>query len=331
MRGCKLIIVLLCLCSPSFAEQEPQSLPKQGGTRQQSPLRFVSYNVENLFDCSHDTLKNDSAFLPTGTYHWTKARFYHKIHNLSQVICNIGTDSTFFLPPTLIGLQEVENDSCLIKLLRHLPYEHFPYRFLHYESPDRRGIDVALLYDSLLVTPLCHRPIAVAHDSISRPTRDILYASLLLCNIDTIHCFVCHLPSQLGGAAQTRHRRQQVIDIIREHTDSILLLNGDAQIILMGDFNSSPQQNIPPLINLMYGLTTPIGTHKYQGRWEILDQIYVSPALLNHVRQAHIFSPSWLLEADRQHLGTRPKRTFVGPRYKGGYSDHLPVYVDYFQ
>ena len=292
-----------------------------------APIRVVTYNTENFFDCRHDSLKNDSAFLPEGNYHWLPSRYRKKIHNLSQVICNIGSTDSSYVCPAIIGLQEVENDSCLIALLRHLPHEHFPYKYIHYESADLRGIDVALLYDTILFSAVSAHPIPVPHDSIVRPTRDILYASLNS-GRNTLHCFVCHLSSQLGGAARSEQRRQQVAKIIKHHTDSILSLDSAAHIIVMGDFNSRPQQNIPPLTNLLYKYPTEIGTHKYHGIWEILDQIYVSPALLRHVSQPVIYSPSWLIERDLKHLGVRPKRTFIGPRYVGGYSDHLPVYID---
>ena len=325
-------------------------------------IRIVSYNVENLFDYRHDTLKNDFAFLPEGQYRWTKTKFHNKLHKIAQVICNIGDT----LLPAIIGLQEVENDSCLYRLCHnHLGSHFFSYAYLHYESPDLRGIDVALLYDTTLFRPLSAYPIPIPFDSTVRPTRDILYAHLLntsritqmsehtpLAGNDrssfSLHCFVCHFPSQLGGAANTKKRRQQVEQTLINHIDSLLSIDPDAKIIVMGDFNGEPRDCLPPLINLMnsgnnsmYERSETFSTMKYapsnrkhyytykfRDIWSCIDQFFVSPSLLYLITDTRVYSPEWLLEKDERYLGYKPFRTFVGPRFNGGYSDHLPIILD---
>lgn len=333
-------------------------------------IRVVSYNVENLFDCNHDSLKNDSAFLPDSPQHWTQHRYRNKLHKIAQVICNIGAGQ----PPAIVGMMEVENDSCLNDLCRyHLLPRHFPYRYLHYESADPRGIDVALLYDTLMLRHIVSHPISVSGNTSKHPTRDVLYSAFVLTDsyrpyshtpADTLHCFVCHLPSQLGGIKATSHRRQQVIDIIKQHSDSLLEANQNAAIIVMGDFNTAPANSLPPLVNTMltgFNFVSPStpsspkapaphsqhadessttfdasdipadlvsGTHKYQGIWSTLDQFYLSPALYANASPALIYAPLYLLEQDNRYLGYKPFRTYSGPRYLGGYSDHLPIYID---
>ena len=160
----------------------------------QDPLTIISYNVENLFDCQHDSLKNDSSFLLDGLHHWTYYRYQTKIDRIAQVVVNIsGWESV-----PLVGLCEVENARCLSDLCYRL--KRFNYQFVHYESPDERGVDVALLYDSTKVNILNSKPLRV--DLLGDKTRDVLYACCLVNKCDTIHAMVCHLPSKLGGSGK---------------------------------------------------------------------------------------------------------------------------------
>lgn len=307
-------------------------------------FRILSYNVENLFDYEHDSLKQDSAFLPDGLNHWTESRYRTKLHHLSQVIATAGG----WQAPAVVGLMEVENSRCLEDLCRfYLPHSRFPYRILHFESPDVRGVDVAMLYDTLRLRLLDGRPVPVVLPQNERPTRDLLYAKMeLLQTHDTLHLVVCHFPSQLGGASATAHKREAAFSALAHITDSLLSLLPEAKIIAMGDFNTSPSSRMAPMQNLMlntaaYILEKPAnidGTHKYQGDWSFLDQFIVSPFLVTHAachpnspsHSLHfgVYAPEWLVEKDEKFLGTKPKRTFSGPRYLCGYSDHLPIYID---
>ena len=282
-----------------------------------SSLRIVSYNVENLFDTQHDTLKNDSSFLPDGMHHWTYRRYQTKIDRIAQVLANIGGWESI----PLVGLCEVENARCLRQLCYRLRCFH--YRYVHYDSPDERGVDVALLYDSTRVSILHSRALSLSLEGDY--TRDILYVSALYELRDTVHVMMCHLPSQLGGAANTDWKRQRAKSLLQSQIDSILLLHPSANIVVMGDMNTSPQDDLMGMTNLMLPIQKAgQGTHKYQGIWTCLDQFYVSAALIPQ-STVTIFSPPWLLEEDTKYLDTQPHRTYVGFRYHDGYSDHLPV------
>ena len=289
----------------------------QSAVLAQDSLTIISYNVENLFDCQHDTLKNDSSFLPDGMHHWTYYRYQTKLDRIAQVIVNIsGWESA-----ALVGLCEVENTRCLRDLCYRL--KRFHYKYVHYESDDERGVDVALLYDSTKVKVLKSKPLKV--DLNEDRTRDVLYACCLLNKQDTIHTMVCHLPSQLGGGATTHWKRQAAKQVIQQQIDSIYSVHPEATIVVMGDMNSEAKDDLQGVNNLMIGLAKEgKGTHKYHGIWSCLDQFYVSSRLLEKAG-ARIFAPAWLQEEDTKYLDLQPKRTYVGFRYHDGYSDHLPI------
>ena len=282
-----------------------------------SSLRIVSYNVENLFDTKHDTLKNDSSFLPDGMYHWSYRRYQTKIDRIAKVIVDIAGWETI----PLVGLCEVENASCLRNLCYAL--RRFNYSYVHYDSPDERGVDVALLYDSTQIAIISAQALALSLNGDA--TRDILYVSALYQQRDTIHAMVCHLPSQLGGSAETEWKRQQAKDLIQTQIDSILCQQPQAKIVVMGDMNTHPQDDLKGMVNMMEPIQQKgQGTHKYQGIWTCLDQFYVSPSIASR-SVASIFSPQWLLEEDTKYLDYKPRRTYIGYRYNDGYSDHLPI------
>ena len=280
-------------------------------------MRIVSYNVENLFDTKHDTLKNDSSFLPEGMHHWTYRRYQTKIDRIAQVLVNIGGWESV----PLVGLCEVENARCLRNLCYKL--RRFHYKYVHYDSPDERGIDVALLYDSTRLSILNRRALSLSLDGDA--TRDILYVSALYKQRDTVHVMMCHLPSQLGGASNTDWKRQRAKSLIQSQIDSIFLFQPSANIVVMGDMNTSAQDDLTGMVNLMIPIQKMgQGTHKYQGIWTCLDQFYVSQSIATKAT-ATIFSPWWLLEEDTKYLDYKPHRTYIGFRYNDGYSDHLPI------
>ena len=284
---------------------------------EKSSLRIVSYNVENLFDTKHDTLKNDSSFLPEGMHHWTYRRYQTKIDRIAQVLVNIGGWESV----PLVGLCEVENARCLRNLCYKL--RRFHYKYVHYDSPDERGVDVALLYDSTRLSILNRRALSLSLDGDA--TRDILYVSALYEQRDTVHVMMCHLPSQLGGASNTDWKRQRAKSLIQSQIDSIFLFQPSANIVVMGDMNTSAQDDLTGMVNLMIPIQKMgHGTHKYQGIWTCLDQFYVSQSIATKATTT-IFSPWWLLEEDTKYLDYKPHRTFIGFRYNDGYSDHLPI------
>ena len=295
-------------------------------TLQAEPLRVVSYNVENLFHPKHDTVagveKDDLEWTPEGERRWSYTRYYRKVEQIARVLTNIGEMSGV----DLIGLQEVENALCVKRLCRALPHQE--YDFIHYESPDRRGIDVALLYRKTRIDTLQTRVLPV--DLGEQTTRDILYACVVANRQDTLHLLVCHLPSQRGGEAASQWKREAAKRVIQTAVDSILTVSPQAQIIVMGDMNSAPKNDLRGLDNRMMDKAMRLsrkGTHKYQGRWTCLDQFYTSPNL-DYRSQVRIYDAEWIQETDEKYMGLRPKRTYNGVRYENGFSDHLPIIID---
>lgn len=287
------------------------------------PLRIVSYNVENLFHPKHDSIcldsttfieKDDYEWTAEGQRRWSYTRYYRKVENIARVLTNIGEWDGV----DIVGLQEVENALCVKRLCYTLrPGE---YDFVHYESPDPRGIDVALIYKKARIDTLSSKAISIQHSDFR--TRDILYVKALVDKKDTLHFFVCHLPSQRGGAAESEWKRKIAREVLQGAIDSVYLAFRDPKIVVMGDFNSEPKEDLRGVKNRMKELT---GTHKYQGRWTCLDQFYTSPSL-DSLSRAEIYNAAWIQEPDEKYLDLRPKRTYNGFRYqKDGFSDHLPI------
>ena len=280
-------------------------------------FRIVSYNVENFFYPESDSMNTDTTYTPSGTRRWSYVRYQTKQRQIARVIADIGgMDGA-----GLVGLMEVESDQCLHDLCQY-NMRALGYDYVHYDSPDARGIDVALLYRPDLFKILDSKPIAV--DIGSHKTRDLLYAKGLTQYGDTMHIMVCHLPSKLSGVKISAERQTKVKAIIQQLADSILRANSDAHIVVMGDMNNSPKQDIAGLQNKMQGVH---GTYKYHGDWSTIDQFYVSPAV-DSISNARVYTADWLLEEDERYEGKRPKRTYSGFRYIGGCSDHLPIILD---
>lgn len=304
------IALLLWVCASAFSQQT---------------LRIMSYNVENLFYPETDSLHEDVEFTLEGARHWSFTRYRRKLSHIAEVMACVGQWET----PAIVGFQEVEEERCLSDLCTYHLRSH-RYRYVLFEGPDVRGVDVGLIYDTTQVTLLSSRAIPVPMPENERPTRDILYTSFLLRDSTTLHVFTCHLPSQLGGRKASEPRRKVAYDILSVQADSLLSADSTACIVMMGDFNTEPQQALTPLINLMLPFAKQDkGTEKYKGHWSCLDQFFVSPAMLATVT-ARIFDADFLLEPDDAYLGTRPKRTYQGYNYqKSGYSDHLPILLEW--
>ncbi len=302
----------------------------------QERIRFVTYNVENLFDCSDDSLTNDEAFLPTSLRRWSKYRYWNKLHAISRAIATIGGDRA----PDLVALCEVENDSVLHDLTRRSPLRTVHYDYLMTSSRDPRGIDVALLYKPTVFSPFAHRSLRLPARHIPEGSyvRDILCVSGTLIMGDTLDLIVCHLPSRLNGrkAARLRHN---VVKYMQQAIDSITTIRAVPRIIVMGDFNDTPHsRTLRPLTEngrLTCITDTLSGSYRYKGHWQQIDHIYLSPALLDSRHTLHL-SPhgAWipydatLMEPEPLYGGYRPHRTYNGLHYEGGTSDHLPVCSD---
>ena len=277
---------------------------------------IVSYNVENLFHPAHDTVagieKEDYEWTPDGERHWSYARYYRKEENIARVLTNIGEWDGV----DVVGLQEVENALCVKRLCYTL--RRNAYDFVHYESPDRRGIDVAFVYKKARIDTLRTRTVRIRHPELR--TRDILYVCARVDKRDTIHFFVCHMPSQRGGKAESAWRRDAAQTVLQQAVDSVFNLHPDARIIVIGDMNEDGLTIRGLKDKKMQGN----GTHKYQGQWTYLDHFYVSPSI-DSLSQARVYDPEWIQEPDEKYLGLKPKRTYNGFIYQNGYSDHLPI------
>ncbi len=316
----------------------------------ESYLKMMFYNVENLFDTENDSLTNDEEFLPRGMKFWTKKKYYTKLNHIATTIVSLGGWS----PPAIVGLCEVENRKVLDDLCKRTGLKNLNYRIIHKESPDKRGIDVALLYQKSAFKPLSYKALEVTFPfSPGSTTRDILYVKGQTKNNDTLHLFINHWPSRWGGQLESERRRMQAASRLRIEIDSIFENQPMAKIVIMGDLNDYPENKSlkevlkarvtyenpdnQELYNLsaFIGQTKNIGSHKHEGDWGILDQIIVSGALLNAKKglktvkeNAGIFYTDFLLIDDETYTGKKNFRTYLGYKYIGGYSDHLPVFLD---
>lgn len=297
-------------------------------------LTFVELNCENLFDIKHDSLKQDTEYLPEAARHWTAKRYWKKINNIGQELISCTADSISLQLPDLIALCEVENDSVLRDITKRSLLRNGGYEYVMTDSPDERGIDVALLYHPFSFSPINARPIQVAPMKDKRTTRDILYVSGRLISDDTLHVFVVHAPSRYGGVRETQPYRVSVAMRLCEAIDSLRILSSEARIIVAGDFNDSAHDEALTilyrhgLINVTeaaQGRNGAKGTYRYEGKWESIDHILVSSSLLPDFEFSFINDAAFLLEEDTKYGGKQPRRTYKGYRYQGGYSDHLPL------
>lgn len=282
------------------------------------------WNVENLFYPEVDSVNTDHEFTPNGIRHWTHSRYQAKVARIAQVAVNAGGWQGI----DVIGLCEVEDSASVSDIRRLLGKE---YKTVHYDSPDPRGIDVALLYRSTCVL-LNSYPIPIQLPE-GKPTRDLLYARLLMPQHDTIDFLLCHLPSMRGGYGSAKKNRLVVKTTMQQIIDSLLQINNNRQIVVMGDMNDAPHNDLNGMHNQMCYLQPKtshrypsiLGTYKYHGVWSFLDQFYLSKGFIQRKTEIRVYAPNYLLEDDERYLGVRPKRTYFGIRYHNGYSDHLPI------
>jgi predicted extracellular nuclease len=317
----------------------------------QNNFRVVFYNVENLFDIVDNPDKEDEEFTSEGSRRWTNYRYYKKINNLAKVISAIGEWEN----PALVGLCEVENDKVMTDLVRYSPLRKMQYNYVITSSEDARGINVALMYQRNQFRLLEHNAISIfLPHAPQKKTRDVLHVSGEIITGDTLDVFVCHFPSRRGGELASEPDRITAASIVRAKADSLMTIRSKANILIMGDFNDEPSNKSllqvlnakaisdeiksNELYNLFFFLEkhSPIGSYKFREQWNFLDQIIVSGNLLDTTQRfqvlpktATIFQAPFLLVPDMTHRGKRPKKTFHGYKYEGGYSDHLPVFVDF--
>lgn len=333
-----ILALILGACLNSYG-QNPQ-LDKKG-------IRVMFYNVENLFHPTNDSLKKDDEFTPEGTRYWSFKRYQDKINKVAKTVLAIGE----WEPPAVVGLCEIENIQCLNDLVQNSPLKNFGYEIAFHDCDDQRGIDVALLYRPAYFKLLAFESIKLNFpEEGSRPSRDISYTKGLVGN-DTVHVFVNHWPSRYGGQLATLPKRNFAATVLRAKMDSILAVSPNANLVAMGDFNDHPEdesmqdimraRKMPgemqndDFLNLIWQYEFKQGTHKYDHEWGILDQFVVNKAALDSTSTiytrpelAHIFDADYLLEAEKDGIGKITNRTYIGFKYHGGYSDHLPIYMD---
>lgn len=347
------IFLLFCLLSASFCLCSAQD--KHG----KWTIRVMEYNVENLFDCQHDTLKDDFDYLPEGAYRWTRSKYWKKLNSVARGIVLASTENKRFLPPDLIGLCEVENDSVLYSLTHRSLLRGAGYEYVMTSSPDVRGVDVALLYQPVSFRLVSHYGIRIDTIPSMRPTRDILYvkgevrttqssavdAQEENCHHSTsslvpLHVFVLHAPSRRGGERATRSYRLAVANRLISSLDSINSVESESRIIVMGDFNDYAGDASLRLL-AGHGLTDVSakpyitedkhvkGTYRYQGEWGSLDHLLVSETVLGTFVASRVGYHTDMIEDDEKYGGVKPYRFFRGPTMYGGFSDHLPLIVDF--
>ncbi len=308
-------------------------------------IYIANWNVENLFDTFNDTAKNDDEFLPEGKKQWTEEKFMKKIENLSEGIHFMNNGKG----PDIIAFEEVEN----IGVMKFIVYKFTgrDYITVHRDSPDLRGIDVGLLYDRNVFDILHVQKIPVKLPD-GTLTRDILHVTLKYkLGLDSLHIFVNHWPSRRMGTEATEYKRKIAAEILRGKVDSVLDLDPDNKIIILGDFNDEPADNsilnklkadtancsqitksdARKLYNLAFSdYKLGLGTYRYKKDWNLLDQIIISGSLLDNSGLSYfcdsfeIIKPEFILE-NKKDDSSAPLPTFRGNKYLGGYSDHFPV------
>ena len=341
----KLLLVLFC----AVLFSAPASAQKKF-----SVYAIGFYNVENLFDTTHDEGKNDYDFTPTGSYQWNEMKYRHKLHNMASVLAEMGTDVLPNVGCAAIGLAEVETDHVMNDLTAQPELAARGYKYVHIEGPDHRGIDCALIYNPKLFTVRDTKLVPYVYDlpkDSTRATRGFLTVSGTLAG-EHVTIIVCHLPSRGAGSYYRELGGKQV----KALKDSLLREDPKVKVLVMGDMNDDPTNksmyeclSAKPEIkevgsNDMYNpwynvlVKEGTGTLQYQGKWNLFDQIIMTPNLLNKAGKRdfselkfwknQIFRRDYLLQESGKYKGNT-KRTTAGGVWLDGYSDHLPV-VTYF-
>ncbi|MBO7469056.1 MAG: endonuclease [Bacteroidales bacterium] len=310
--------------------------------QEKGDFRVAFWNFENFFDPFVDSTRVYNEFTENGSQHWTKSRFYKKRNNMYKAILAISENE----PLAVLGIAEVENQYVLNMLFNQTPLKTHNYRIVHYEGDDKRGIDVALVYCIDKLQLVYTEPVKVKNPKNRKyKTRDILYAKFYDRRGDTLHVFVNHWPSRYGGERETIKLRSLAANTLKHKVDSLVFLHQTIpKVIIMGDFNDTPED--PSIKDILcYDVLVNLfadgnklgfeGTLKHQYTWQIFDQIIVTNSLINNDKglvyrrnSAAIFHGDFLFEKDESFGGVKLFRTYVGPKYFGGYSDHLPVYID---
>lgn len=323
-----------------------QSIKSQENEYKIATVAF--YNLENLFDTTNNEGVEDEEYTPESQKNWNTEKYNNKLKKLSHAISKIGTDLSP-LPPTILGISEIENKGVIEDLIQQPKLKSHNYGIVHYDSPGDRGIDVGLIYqkEHFTVTNSTPTPVKV-EDEEDFKTRDQLVVSGVMDN-ERMHFIVNHWPSRYGGEKRSRPFRIAAAKVCRSLVDSLMELEDDPKIIVMGDFNDDPidksvkkylnttgkkeKVNEKTLYNPMYSMFEKgMGTLAYRDQWNLFDQLIVSKAFIEEEKDSYrlyktnIFNKDFLIRDEGKYKGY-PKRTHAGGIYLNGYSDHLPVYL----
>lgn len=308
-------------------------------------LTVMFWNTENLFDTVDDPVKNDDEFTPDGDRHWTEKRYRTKLDNTARVIAAVNEDYA----PDIIGLCEVENEKVMDDLTKNSPLKEIGYRYVMTNSPDSRGIDVALMYRRTSFQLLSSREANVnLKPKGGGKTRNILHVSGRLASMDTLDILVCHWPSRSAGVEESEPLREIAAKAVQKVVDSIYTVRAKPYVIIMGDLNEGPgdpsvrktlntakldgAENLPDrrLVAVMTGVK--LGSYRYQGGWDKYDQFIVTASLLNgsgpRLVNPRVCNFDFIQESDEKYGGKKPMRTYNGMDYQPGYSDHLPIALE---
>ncbi len=318
------------------------------GCNNNTPENFTIafYNVENLFDTKNDEGVRDGGFTPEGSIEWDEKKYTKKLNDIARVILTIDSINL----PLIVGMAEVENLGVLKDLTTKTRLKHGNYGIVHFDSPDERGIDVALLYRSNYFTPIYARPYLLSFDfDKDDKTRDMLYVKGVVGKYDTLHIMVDHWPSRSGGKEKSEPKRRAAAKLVKSVVDSIFNKNRFANIIIMGDLNDNPtDDNVMKTLNAkriadndkpdeLYNLAinkfeNGEGT-LYWRSWDLFDQMIVSGNILHgntyyklNPKDIEIVKEEWMLYKRKDGIKV-PSRTAGRNNYYGGFSDHLPVYI----
>ena len=298
-------------------------------------LSVMCWNVENFFDWRNDSLTvSDAEFSSRGERHWTWRRFQAKANAFAKALFWVEAETGRL--PDIVGLEEVENAFVLRQVLQKTALRKTDYKYVHYDSPDRRGIDVALLYRSSVLELVDSKPCHLYEADTVMATRDILLC-VFRRKVDgappPFAVLVNPHPSKYGGASESDPKRRIAVDRLRFLADS-LAAEGIDKIIAGGDFNDTPDNpvflRLEPALKPLYSalFRRGEGTIKYDGKWALIDHFYASPALWDSGPSMRILRIPFLLTRDTAHSGDKPLRAYTGPRPTGGVSDHLPILLE---
>lgn len=312
---------------------------------------FVEFNCENLFDTRHDSLKNDMEYCAGGAYHWDSKRYWRKLNNIGKEIVSTGGEWQNWQAPDFVALVEVENDSVLFDLTQRSLLRTVGYKYFVTNSPDQRGIDVALLYHPYSFAPDTSYSLRITPPEGFGPTRDVLYVRGRMLGTsypdsiapdaksksDELHIFVVHAPSRRKGEKASEPYRLEVASRLCSSIDSIRAISPDANIFITGDFNDYSdnrsllmlaEHSMVEVSKDAKGTNGALGTYRYKGEWGSLDHIFFSQSFLNNskIDYCRIHDLPFLTEEEPKFGGVRPARTYRGYKYNyNGFSDHLPL------